>query len=301
MKRILVIDGGGAKGLIAATVLRRIVQKVELEIFDLFDLVWGTSVGGIIGGVVSCGNTVMDTFYPTFLSAIPKVFTPQPHIPFIGNKYSRDPVNELIDEYIGLDFPMKECSTKFVCTSVNMVDGRNHYFKSWEKKDGELTMLTAISRTYAAPYYFGSIKDKANNAVWIDGGTGNMSSPTIEAYVEACRQRWLAKEHVHILSIGCGTSSYSMPFSKAASAKALRQIFYYMSPVDGGLARRQSDLTFEEALHGIAANSNNLSFQRVEKYDLDKKMDIMDGVKYLDDYVRIGEQLAETVDYKYLM
>ena len=301
MKRILVIDGGGAKGPIAATVLANIVSKVGMQIYEIFDLVWGCSVGGIMGGILSSGCLYMRDFYPLFLSAIPDVFTPVPHIPFIGNKYSRNPLTTLIRENVGGEFRMSKCMTKFVCTSVNMVDGRTHFFKSWEKKDGEMSLLEAITRTYAAPYYFGSVKDKTHNSVWLDGGTGNMSSPTLEAYVEACRQGWLRDEQVHMISLGCGTSSYSMPYKKAASTRALRQIYYYMNPMDGGLARRQCDATFSESLEGIAANSDNFTFQRIEKYDLDPKMDIMDGVKYISDYIQIGEQLASTVDYRYLM
>jgi len=300
MKRILVIDAGGGKGPIAATVLSNIVRRLGREVIDIFDLVWGCSVGGIIGGVLATGRLTMHEFYPLFLSALPKVFTPQFRIPLIGNKYSRKPLDRLITSNIGGIFKMRYCRTRFACTSVNMVDGRTHFFKSWEQKDGEMTLLDALSRTSAAPGYFGSIKDKEGNAVWLDGGTGNMSSPTVEAYVEACRQGWIATEHVHILSLGCGTSSFALNFNEAASYRALRQVFYYMSPLDGGLARRQSDLTNTEVLMGIAANSRKFTFQRIEKYDLDPKLDIMDGVKYMSQYVRIGEELSETVDYTYL-
>jgi hypothetical protein len=301
MKRVLVIDDGGAKGPIAATVLSNIVQIIRRDVVDEFDLVWGTSVGAIISGIMATGRLEMSEFYPLFLDSIPRVFEPQPHIPFIGNKYSREPLNSLIRRYIGGEFKMKHCRTKFVCTSVNMVDGRTHFFKSWESKDGELNLLEAVLRSYAAPYYFGSIKDKAGNAVWLDGGTGNMSSPTVEAYVEVCRQGWLDTDDVHIVSLGCGESPFSMPYSRAASYKALRQIYYFMNPMDGGLARRQCDRTNEEALRGIAGSSRRLTFQRIEKHDLAPDMDVMDGVKYLKDYIRIGMELSKDVDYTHLM
>jgi len=300
MKRILVIDGGGAKGPIAATVLQNVVREVSREVPQEFDLVWGTSVGAIIGGVMATGKMRASDFYPIFLQSIPRVFDPQPHIPFVGNKYSRKAVDELVRQHIGGEFRMAHCQTKFACTSVNMVDGRTHFFKSWEDKDGQLSLLDAISRSYAAPYYFGSIKDKANNAVWLDGGTGNMSSPTVEAYVEACRQGWIGNEDVHILSLGCGTSPHTMPYSKAEGYRAFRQVFYYMDPMDGGLARRQGNMTNEQVLRSIDATSNNFTFQRVEKYDLDPKMDIMDGVKYQGDYISIGQELSELVDYEHL-
>ena len=296
MKRILVIDGGGAKGPIPATVLSTITYRIQREIHQIFDLVYGTSVGAIIGGIAATGKMRMERFYPVFLEAIPEIFKPVPHIPFIGCKYSRKPMDGLMSRYIGAQFLMGQCATRFVCTSVNMVDGRTHFFKSWEDKDGKLTLLEALSRSYAAPLYFGAIKDKAGNAIWLDGGTGNMSSPTVEAFVEACRLGWVGSEPVHMLSIGCGQAPVAISYDEASKYRTFRQVYYFMSPMDGGLARRQCDRANDEVLRGISSKFPNFTFQRVEDYALDPKLDVTDGVKYLPEYMRIGERLGDQVD-----
>lgn len=298
MKRILVIDGGGAKGPIAATALLNVVVRTGKEVCKIFDLVCGTSVGAIIGGILASGKMRMEHFYPVFLEAIPKIFKPVFHIPLIGCKYSRESFNKLVSTYIGREFLMGQCATKFECTSVNMVDGRTHFFKSWEPKDGRLTLLDAMTRSYAAPYYFGPVKDPAGNAVWLDGGTGNMSSPTTEAFVEACRLGWMRNDNVHMLSIGCGQSPFGIPYKKACEYQTLRQIYYFMSPMDGGLARRQCDRTNEEILNSMSRTFDNFTFQRVEDYNLDPKLDVTDGVKYIDEYVKIGERLGDQVDIR---
>jgi len=46
--RILSIDGGGIRGIIPALVLARIEQLTNRPIAQLFDLVAGTSTGGIL-------------------------------------------------------------------------------------------------------------------------------------------------------------------------------------------------------------------------------------------------------------
>ena len=46
--RILCLDGGGIKGLVPAIILQEIEQKCGHRIDEMFDLVVGTSTGGII-------------------------------------------------------------------------------------------------------------------------------------------------------------------------------------------------------------------------------------------------------------
>src|SRR2546421_11063200 len=48
MIKILSIDGGGIRGIIPATVLAEIEKRTKKPIAKLFDLIAGTSTGGII-------------------------------------------------------------------------------------------------------------------------------------------------------------------------------------------------------------------------------------------------------------
>lgn len=48
MKKILSIDGGGIRGIIPARILADIESQTNKQIFELFDLIVGTSTGGII-------------------------------------------------------------------------------------------------------------------------------------------------------------------------------------------------------------------------------------------------------------
>lgn len=57
MKKILSIDGGGIRGLIPALVLAEIEQATGKRISELFDLIVGTSTGGILALALNIKDT----------------------------------------------------------------------------------------------------------------------------------------------------------------------------------------------------------------------------------------------------
>src|SRR5690606_5558965 len=60
MKRILSIDGGGIKGALPAAFLATIEQQTKKRIVDHFDLIVGTSTGGIIALGLGLGIPATD-------------------------------------------------------------------------------------------------------------------------------------------------------------------------------------------------------------------------------------------------
>ncbi len=48
IKYILSVDGGGIRGIIPAIILAEIEQRTRKPIAEIFDLVTGTSTGGIV-------------------------------------------------------------------------------------------------------------------------------------------------------------------------------------------------------------------------------------------------------------
>lgn len=85
-KRILAIDGGGARGLLACGILRRVeallASRVPIEargnfrLHHYFDLIGGTSTGAIIAAGLSIGLSV-DDVKKLYLSLCPKIFAPR--------------------------------------------------------------------------------------------------------------------------------------------------------------------------------------------------------------------------------
>ena len=55
MKKLLSIDGGGIRGIIPATILAEIEGRTNRAIASLFDLMAGTSTGGLIALAIARG------------------------------------------------------------------------------------------------------------------------------------------------------------------------------------------------------------------------------------------------------
>lgn len=291
MKRVLVIDGGGVKGFAPAAAMTMIEKRTGRKISEMFDLIVGTSVGAILGATASTGMYTMAQIFMQMQNIVPKMFAHRvlPSFP----KYSRKPFIDFWGKTYGSPV-MSDCRTKFLCTAVNVVDGKTHYFKSWETKDGRLPLLNPVLYSFAAPVYFGAID--ANPSVWIDGGTGGENCPLEVAVIESLRQKWLGAGRIHILSLGTGSASGVVPYEEAREFKWLRQALYFMQPSEGGLARRQSIANAVEMAVEVSDIVNEYTFQRVDT-TIPKKMDILDGVRYIHDYTTAGLTLAEGIDY----
>lgn len=55
MRRILTIDGGGLKGMVPAAMLAEFEKQISRPLYEYFDLIVGTSTGGIIGAGLAMG------------------------------------------------------------------------------------------------------------------------------------------------------------------------------------------------------------------------------------------------------
>jgi hypothetical protein len=298
MKRILSIDGGGVLGTIPLMVLMAMEQRLGKPIYEIFDLIVGTSIGAAVGGVLSSGKMTAEKLSPIMLSAFLTIFKKRLRIPLLQPLYDISDIRDFLDSSLK-NMPMSQCKTKFFSTSLSYIDGLTHFFKSWEEKDGQLNITDAIIRSVSAPVYFGKTVDKINKGVWGDGGCGNMVDPSMQAYIEAIRQGWLGNEPVHIISLGCGDSFKGNTFEKCSKFNNFQETAYYLNLAGGGLARSQSDKTYEAWLQTLSLDKSDFSTQRIQEFGIPKKIDKLDGIKYIPEFIKIGEKLAKEVNYSF--
>ncbi len=192
-KRLLVIDGGGARGILPATVLMYIEKVAGRPCHELFDLVCGNSTGGII----ACG--IARPMAATKIRALyseqgPEIFRPRWPVYsrwLAAPKYDHRPLEAILKEKLGSQ-PFSAAVIRCMVVSYDIRVRRPVFFKSW--KDG-LAMWEVARATSAAPSYFQPHGDLIDGAMVAN-------NPALCAFAEA-RRLWPEHE-LTILSLGCG-------------------------------------------------------------------------------------------------
>jgi patatin-like phospholipase/acyl hydrolase len=72
---ILVLDGGGSKGVYSLGVLKELELKLDKKLHEYFDLIYGTSTGSIIGSLLALGHDI-DSIEKLYLELIPTIMNP---------------------------------------------------------------------------------------------------------------------------------------------------------------------------------------------------------------------------------
>lgn len=223
--QILSLSGGGYMGLYAASVLARIESQTGRPIAKSFDLIAGTSVGGIIALGLSAGRSAAE-IEQAFLDDGDKIFpSGRPPVGWLrsglhvlaGIPWSRHdpaPLRAVIEKIVGADAKMSDLSTPTVVTAVNLTKGRPRVFKTGHHgsytTDWKLDVVDVALATSAAPTYFPihCIDDE----LYADGGMF-ANSPDMVAVHEA--EFFLRKERrdIRVLSIGTTTAAFAFSAS----------------------------------------------------------------------------------------
>jgi predicted acylesterase/phospholipase RssA len=283
IKRVLVLSGGGCKGYIQVQVLKKLEENYG-PLHEFYDLVCGSSVGAINGSMIASGKITMEKLESIYVPMIQKVFKRRIGIPF----YDRKNFLDVWNNEIGM-IKMKDCKTKLQITSVNLCDKRNHFFKSWTK-DGEQYLVSEVIKSFSAPLFFGSFIDSVNQCVWLDGGMGVANIPIAYALVES--QLLWPNDNWFFEIIGCGFNNEDIPFNEAKKFKFVRQLAQYFNIEDAGLAREQVRQEQLGAIQQLSNSSSKISFRYWDTI-IPKKIDKLDGVKYLSEYKVLGQEMAK--------
>ena len=138
MKKVLSIDGGGIRGIIPATILAEIEQRTSRPTASLFDLMAGTSTGGIIslalsrdggGGVPKYRaldlldlyvNRGPEIFSRSFWQGVSSVAG------LTEEKYSQRPLEGILKEYFD-EAPLSAALTRVLVSSYE-IETRSPFF-----------------------------------------------------------------------------------------------------------------------------------------------------------------------------
>lgn len=229
MKRILTIDGGGIKGTFAVAFLAALEEDLGVPLSRHFDLIAGTSTGGIIALGLGLGYSAREMM-EFYLQLGPKVFASNGWIKFLRHlgwsKYSPKPLEAALRETFGIK-TLGESKTRLVIPSVNLDTGEVYIYKTshhprlatdWRRSVVEVAMATA-----AAPSYFPSHRTEMGTPL-IDGGVW-ANNPIGLAVVEAIGVLGWDRAELRVLSLGCTDSPFNIHKARNKSCGRLYWAF----------------------------------------------------------------------------
>jgi predicted acylesterase/phospholipase RssA len=249
MRQILSIDGGGIKGVFPAAFLASIEESLRLDVGEYFDLIVGTSTGGVLALGLGAGMSARQLleFYEQFGPGI-----------FAGNglsrwlrkfrfaKYDRKPLHDALSETFG-ERRLGESRTRLVIPSVNLLTGEVHIYKTAHHSrlatDYREKLVDVAMATSAAPTFFPTHISPAGVSL-IDGGT-YANNPVGLAVVEAVTMlNWNVGEF-RVLSLGCTES----PLNVEASGRFGEGQLFWMTRIVDVMLKAQSSLSLGTAQH----------------------------------------------------
>lgn len=218
--RVLALDGGGIRGLIPAEVLKEIEKRTGKPISKLFDLVAGTSTGGILAlGLVKPGNNGNPEFSASdmcdlYLHEGPKIF---PHTLWhevtslhglTDARYPSAGIEGVLEKRFG-DTMLSQALTEVVIPSYDLSRPGPYFFKKeyavdekWDVPMKDVARATSAAPTYFDPAVLLSDDGRTQHAL-VDGGTF-ANNPSLSAYVDAMRLKDAETPRIVVVSIGTG-------------------------------------------------------------------------------------------------
>jgi patatin-like phospholipase/acyl hydrolase len=214
---VLSVDGGGIRGVIPAMVLADLEERTGKHTADLFDLIAGTSTGGIIALALTVpgqdgkprwtANDLVDLYLTEgpriFHHSIGRMF--ESGLGLLDEKYDAGPLEQALRDYLG-DAMVSQAVTDVMVTSYDLEHRKPFFFKTDRAKltpQHDWLMREAARATSAAPTYFEPERLTADGETFAlcDGGVF-ANNPAMSAYAEARRRH--PRADIRVVSLGTG-------------------------------------------------------------------------------------------------
>ncbi|PIA46440.1 hypothetical protein AQUCO_01500169v1 [Aquilegia coerulea] len=200
MVTVLSIDGGGIKGIIPGAMLAFLESKLQeldgadVRIADYFDIVAGTSTGGLVTTMLTAPNSDNRPLYAAkdingfYVQQSPNIF-PQNEINTTGPKYDGTYLRLLLEQMLG-DLTIEQYLTNVIIPAFDVKLIQPTIFTtlptsfdiSGNTKLSDICLGTSAAPTYLPAHYFETVDSNGNTREYnlVDGGVA-ASNPTLIA------------------------------------------------------------------------------------------------------------------------
>jgi uncharacterized protein len=229
MAKILAVDGGGIRGIVPAAVLAEVERRTGRRIHELFDLIAGTSTGGILACALTrpaddgvSARFTAEELIDLYVSEGPRIFHRDllKRITsiegWIDERYDDAGLDAALKRYLG-DARLKDALTPVMVTAYDLVGRFAFFFRSARAAVDpayDYAMWEVARATSAAPTYFepAQVTDAAGEHTYtlVDGGVFAVN-PAMCAYADLAPHGPVEL----VASLGTGSHTRPIPFEKA--------------------------------------------------------------------------------------
>lgn len=233
--RILALDGGGVKGAFTAAVLAQLEEDLGSPIGDHFDLIAGTSTGGILALGLGLGIPPKQIL-EFYRQKGPKIFPMTNVFGRMGRSLRRffwAPkfdgeilIKSLTEAYFpngGAHLTLKDSKCRLVIPAYYALGGLCHTFRTPHHdlltSDGNTNIAEVARATAAAPTYFsaGKVKEGVATSSYFDGGVW-ANCPVMAGIIEATTYLDVPLNRIDVLSIGTTSEPFNASIFEDSSA-----------------------------------------------------------------------------------
>jgi hypothetical protein len=240
-KKLLAIDGGGIRGVLALEVLQQVENLLkaksgnrDFRLADYFDYIAGTSTGGIIAAGLSIGMSV-EEILAFYQEAGGQMFVKANLLRRLRYKFEDEPLAAQLKQVFGIGTTLgsERLRTLLLLVMRNASTdspwpiSNNPYAKYNDRARADcnldLPLWQLVRASTAAPTYFpaevivlGQGPAEAREFVFVDGGVTMYNNPAFQMFLMSTLDRyWAAKpearwrsgaDRMLIVSVGTGTS-----------------------------------------------------------------------------------------------
>ncbi len=202
--QILSLDGGGLKGLFGAALLAQVEQDLGTSLVDHFDLIVGTSTGGLVALGMGAGVPLAE-MVDFYVRLGPQVFRSggfRELRKWVGAKHRGAPLRAALEEVFDGKI-LGQSGKRLVIPSYSLDDDEVYLFKTPHhrrlRRDGQELMVDVALATSAAPTYLPAAR--LGNRRLIDGGVW-ANNPTFVGVAEAVSMLGARLDQISVLSVG---------------------------------------------------------------------------------------------------
>ena len=238
-RKMLALDGGGIRGVLTLSILKRIEEVTGTPLYEYFDYIGGTSTGAIIAAGLSCGMSV-DDLIGFYRKSGPEMFQRTRYLARLRSLYQNGALEQELKDTFGADTDLRlagvrrpngtgegRLKTLLLAVTRNVTTDSpwpisanpEAHYNDPLRPDSNLNMRLwqLVRASTAAPIYFPpeviacDPNDSSKTFVFVDGGVTPYNNPAFLLYrfatEPAYNLNWpMGEDKMLLVSVGTGAA-----------------------------------------------------------------------------------------------